>query len=66
MVNTASSSRAVVPDSAATIVLSDCVRTTMIRPSASTVVKAMAAHGERRPGSTLPRAGGSTLWWAMP
>ena len=38
IVNTARSSRAVVPDNAATIELSDWVRTTMIRPSARTVV----------------------------
>ena len=66
IVNTASSSRAVVPDSAATTVLSDWRRTTTIRPSARTVVNTIAAHGVRRSGSTLPRAGGSTSWLAMP
>ena len=54
IVNTASSSRAVVPDSAATTEFSESTVTTVISASARSVVKMIAVHGERRPGSTLP------------
>ena len=55
-----------VPDSAPTTEDSESSVTTVIRPSARSVVKTIAVHGERRPGSTLPSERGSTSCWAMP
>ena len=63
---TASSSRPVVPASAEATSVSERSRTNAMSPRARSVVKAIAAHGERRPGSTAARERGRTSCLAIP
>ena len=64
-VNTASSSRAVVPPRAGTTSLS-LVLTKEMSPKAMVVVNTIATHGVRRPRCTHPSTGGRTSWRDMP